>query len=745
MRPYAGAVTRQWVSLSLSTLLLAVGVAFAVLWMGTPADCTAIGPAARSWADVGVAVDVDGSCPQDGTPLRDGDLVTAVDGIDVAEGTAPPGWAIGDQLEYSIDRDPEVVQVTLVEPNLAGRLAPAWSALLFVGSLLAIAAYVALRRHGPATGALLVFASGLAASTLPTMLGLSVIGVLSEPLRWLFVIATQFVYVTGWTGAWVFTLLFPQPFRRLATRPRPVRWAVYSAPLLIQAGWAGVASAVATSAVDWMGRLIIGTSLVTVTALLALIGLYVVRLRQSVDAVQRQQVRWLAGGGILSTTTGLAGWFVPEVLVGEGLPTQLIGLAGLPFVICLAVALLKFRLFDLTLVLRRGLVYGLLTAGVATLYFAAVAATAGVLRGDGTTPAAIVATAVVAVAVNPLRLLLQRTIDRLMYGDRNDPYSALSRLGRRIDAVADQSSLLSAVVDDVADALRVPYVEIEIADRRTAAGRRPSWLPAADGLLDVPLTDAAESIGRLRVSPRAPGSSFSRADMRLIDDLARRVSAAAREVNLRSDLQRSRERLVVAREEERRALRRALHDEFGPVVAGLSLRTEAARRLVDADPEAAAAALGAVRSDADELVTDIRRLAYDLRPPALDELGLAEALRLHARSLNEVEIAIHDRDVGQLPAAVEAAAYRIAAEAMINVARHASATRCDVHLFVADGTLSVSVLDNGQGLPPDFRAGVGVSAMRERAAELGGTCRVERDPAGGTLVRAVLPAGGGAP
>ena len=724
--------------------MLSVSVAFVVLWMGTPADCTAVGPAARAWATTGVVIDLAGTCAATETPLRDGDLVTAVDGYALADGPAGRTWAVGEQVTYTVRPEGEAVHVALVDADLGGRLAPAWSALLFVGSLLVIAVYVAWRRPDAATGALLIFASGLAASTVPTMLGMPVVGVLSGPLLALFVATTQLTYVIGWAGAWTFILLFPQPFAGLAKRPRWIRWSVYGAPVLIQAGWLVGAAATSAGVVDWMGRLIVGTSLVTVATLLVFIGFTVRRLRQRFDAVQRQQMRWLAGGGILSATSGLAGWFVPEMLVGEGLPIQLIGLSGLPFVICLAVALLKFRLFDLAIVLHRGLVYGLLTAGVVTLYFAVVAATAGLFGFQTTTPAAIVATAVVVVAVNPLRLLLQRTVDRLMYGDRKDPYSALSRLGRRLDAVVDQHGLLSAVADDIADALRVPYVEIEIAGARTAAGRRPLWLPTENGLLDVPLTDAAEPIGQLRVASRAPGASFSRTDRRLIDDLARRVSAAAREVNLRSDLQRSREHLVLAREEERRVLRRALHDEFGPLVAGLSLRTEAARRLVNSDPVAAAATLGAVRSDADELVADIRRLAYNLRPPALDELGLTEALRLHGRSLNGLHVAVHDNGVGQLPAAVEAAAYRIAAEAMTNVLRHARAVHCDVHLAVTDGTLTVTVIDDGQGLPADFRAGVGVSAMRERADELGGSCQVERGSGGGTTVRAVLPAGGGA-
>lgn len=731
--------------LLVSALLLAVGVAFVGLWTGTPGDCTAIGPAAWQWTPDGVVVAVDAACAGGADELRSGDLVTAVDGRRVTDATGSPDWQVGATFEYSVVRDETQVSapVPLRDPSLANRLIPAWSTLLFVVSLLGIAAYVASRRLDASTGALLVLGSGLAASTLPTLLGLSVVGVLAEPIRWLFVIGTQLVYVTGWAGLLTFVLLFPQPYGRSEHWSRWLRWGVYTAPVWVLAGWAAVAVAASTNVVEWFGRVIVGTSLVTIVTLLTVITIGVQRLRQPSDAVQRQQVRWLVGGGALGAAAGLSGWFLPELLVGEGLPTQLIGLTGLPFVIGLTVALLRYRLFDLEVVLNRGLVYGFLTAGVVTMYFGVVAVVAGLLRDDTVAPAAIVATAVVAVAVNPLRLVLQRTVDRLMYGDRDDPYSALSRLGRRLDVASDPAGLLGSVADDVADALRVPYVRIEVADRRASAGRQPRWLQDADGLRDVALTDGDEHIGRLLIAPRAPGAGFSRADRRLIDDLARRVSAAARELTLRDDLQRSRERLVLTREEERRALRRALHDEFGPVLAGLSLRTEAARRMVQADPARATDELGAVRADAEGLVADIRKLAYDLRPPALDELGLTEALRHHARTVEPLAVTVDDgAGLPELPAAVEAAAYRIAVEAVTNVARHAQATQCRVQLTMTDGSLALDVTDDGRGLPGDFTAGVGISAMRERAAELGGSCRVERGNDVGAAVHATLPVRG---
>ena len=453
-------------------------------------------------------------------------------------------------------------------------------------------------------------------------------------------------------------------------------------------------------------------------------------------------MRWVAGTAVLSICAGLAGWFLPEILLGEGLPTAWIGLAGLPFVVGLGVSVLRYRLFDFDVVLNRGLVYGLLTASVVTIYLVVVTAASTLLRGSPTTPAAIVATAVVAVAVNPLRVALQRAVDTLMYGDRRDPYSALSRLGRRLDDAGDGNAL-PAVATDVADALRVPHVivELEPDGPHVQAGHRPRWL-TDDLLVDWPLVDRGERIGRLRVAPRTPSEPLSRADRRLLDDLARRVGAAARELGLRQDLQRSRERLVLAREEERRRLRRALHDEVGPAIAGLGLRTEAARRLVQTDPSGAADALVVVRDGTQGLVDDIRRLAYDLRPPALDELGLAGALQQHARAVPSLSVTV-SAPTGCSPRRGRSGGVPDRDRGRDHVARHAAANACLVRLGTEDGHLQVRVADDGRGLAPDVHPGVGMSSMRERAAELGGSLRIESRAGGGTIVTASLPIGEG--
>ena len=207
----------------------------------------------------------------------------------------------------------------------------------------------------------------------------------------------------------------------------------------------------------------------------------------------------------------------------------------------------------------------------------------------------------------------------------------------------------------------------------------------------------------------------------------------------------SRRRLVVAREEERRRLRRDLHDGIGPMLAAMTLKVDLARDVVRTDPTAAEAALASLKDDTQAAVAEVRRLTRDLRPPSLDELGVADAIRQRAVELAggaddaRVEISVTvDGPLPRLDAAVEAAAYRIALEAMTNVVRHAGARNCRVRL-AGNGALVVEVADDGAGFAAGRGAGVGMTSMRERCAELGGSLTVERTADGWTKVRAVLP------
>jgi signal transduction histidine kinase len=243
------------------------------------------------------------------------------------------------------------------------------------------------------------------------------------------------------------------------------------------------------------------------------------------------------------------------------------------------------------------------------------------------------------------------------------------------------------------------------------------------------------------LAPRTPGEGFSASDRRLLEDLARQAGVAAHASRLTADLQRSRERLVTAREEERRRLRRDLHDGLGPQLAAQTLKVGSARSLYGRDPAAADALLSDLEANMEAAISDIRRLVYNLRPPALDELGLDGAIRASAAqyATNGLKISVDAPKVlPSLPAAVEVAAYRIAQEALTNVVRHAQASESIVRLRL-DGELELEITDDGVGLAENRGTGVGLSSMRERAVELGGTCVVEQSVPQGTRVVARLP------
>jgi two-component system NarL family sensor kinase len=421
---------------------------------------------------------------------------------------------------------------------------------------------------------------------------------------------------------------------------------------------------------------------------------------------------------------GLTGGDTAQIGVIENLGTVVVAVA------CWY-GIVRYGLFNSRAVLSRTLLYGALTVAVVAVYLAASALLGQLFAGAVPN---VVAAGLGALAVLPLRDLLQRRVSRLVFGLRDDPVAALGLLGVRLDAAAAPEDVLPAVVSTVGESLRLRCVSIEVSGAEMAR-----WGQTVDGArLEVDLPFAGESIGRLTVQARDPGEPFSAADRSLLESLARQVSVAARAVALTQALQASRERLVATLEEERRRLRRDLHDGLGPTLAGLALGIDTVRRgLPDGSAAGTEDLLVALREEAERAVADIRRIAYNLRPPVLDEMGLVGAIREHATRLGGTTVAV-PAPLPPLPAAVEVAAYRIAVEAMTNASRHAPGAAIEVSLSV-NGRLELRVADAGTGLPPGFRAGVGLRSMRERAAELGGECVLDpRDPHG-TVVRASLP------
>jgi signal transduction histidine kinase len=257
----------------------------------------------------------------------------------------------------------------------------------------------------------------------------------------------------------------------------------------------------------------------------------------------------------------------------------------------------------------------------------------------------------------------------------------------------------------------------------------------------LPITYRDQEVGRVVLPARGLRSRLSRRDEQLLADLVRQAATAARTSQLADELQDSRERLVAAREEERRRIRRDLHDGLGPSLSGVVYQLESARLLVDKDPQAAKETIAGLSGHVQDVVADVRRLVHDLRPPALDDRGLVGALAQQAERISDtgLSVSVDATDLGNLPAAVEVAAYRIAGEALTNVTRHAHARRATVRLLRDDRDLLVEVVDDGSGIAPEAQAGVGLVSLRERAAELGGRSEVTCPATGGTVVRAWLP------
>jgi len=552
---------------------------------------------------------------------------------------------------------------------------------------------------------------------------------------------------TGLVGL-VLPLVFPEG-RLLSRRWRPAMWAALAFIPLAVAGSAFVphdmgsyllnlpnpyAVASADPVFEALQFLAVACGLSAAAAAAVSV---VVRWRQA-GRVERQQLKWFFAVLPVAAAAMIVYFIAPD-------PVSLIlgAIAGGLMPVAIGVAVLRYRLYEIDVLLNRAVLYGALTVVVAAVYLAVVGAARWLFGVDRSLAVQVLATVLAAAAWLPLRGRVQRRVDRLFYGDRGAPYEALARLGRRVEEATGTESALESVVKTIADSLRLPYAAVEL---RLGDG----WKPAAacgeapTKVVSFPLISQRETVGRLLVGTRAPGEHLGPDDERLLADLARQAGPFTHAVALRQALDVSRAGLVTTREEERRRLRRDLHDGLGPTLAGLTLGLDTALAHTAEQPEVQAL-LGRLKAETQRAVTDVRRIVYGLRPPALDELGLAGSLREEVGRLQceapmlAVTLDVPADGLADLPAAVEVACYRIVTEALTNVARHARATRCAVRVHLDHG-MCAEVCDDGVGLPEGWRAGVGITSMRERVTELGGDLVIEPALPHGTRLAARLPA-----
>lgn len=460
--------------------------------------------------------------------------------------------------------------------------------------------------------------------------------------------------------------------------------------------------------------------------------------RQERDA--RRGLGWLAvGAGLMaaaflplavpaSWTASLPDWVTPVL----HLTSQMF------FPAALLVAVLGQRIAGLEFVVGRATLWAFLSGSLLGIYVATLALGAEILPTDDGLVIAV-ATAIVALSFTPLRRGLQRRIDALVRGTAGGATDALTGIGRRLGAATDDTELLSVIAESVRHALRLGGLAIEVdwpggARRVASAGEL-----APSSTVERDLVVQREGVGRLLVSGRH-GELLDRTTLDALDDLTPVVAAVVQLVARTRQLTASRARIAEARDEERRALRRELHDGFGPSLAGVALGLRAAGNLLETDPAAAAPLVASMADELDQRVEEVRTLARGLLPPILDELGLVPALLELAdrhRITGGLDVVVHADEV-VTDAAVRQAVYGIVAEAVRNVVRHADATTCTINLATTDGQLVVTIDDDGSGLPVAPAPGVGLSSMRERASGIGGTFDlVRRDR--GTRVEVRVP------
>jgi two-component system NarL family sensor kinase len=480
-------------------------------------------------------------------------------------------------------------------------------------------------------------------------------------------------------------------------------------------------------------------AVVPVVVLLGLIaGLGVVRRAWNATGIERYQLRWRAYGVVVS-------FILFPFAVSQVLPVAIDLLDGLFFVTTLAIPVARYRLWAIDTVIRRSAAYALVTIAVAGM-FATIAAVGTAVASERA--GFILAAAAAAMTFGPALNYSQRLVDHFFYGERDDPYQALSDLGRRLAAVGTPGEMLPAVVTAVAESLRLPYVAIErpaegpvlaaFGEPAATEARAERW----------PLSYQGVTVGVLVAEPRRGEQAFDPRDRAVLGDIAHQAGAAVHAEALTADLLHSRQRLVNAREEERRRLRRDLHDGLGPLLTSVGLNIDAVRAHADRglgrpgeENQDLGLLLGRAKDGTAQAIADLRGIVYGLRPSALDDFGLAGAIAAHIRRLGEgtgVRVTLDADQLTDLPAAVEVAAFRIAVEAVNNAIRHSGAQNCQVRLQIdAPDRLLAEVRDDGTGAGP-WQAGVGMLAMRERAAELGGTLTAGPDPDGGS-VRAYFP------
>ena len=476
----------------------------------------------------------------------------------------------------------------------------------------------------------------------------------------------------------------------------------------------------------------------------------VVRLRRS-RGDERQQLKWLALAATWMAAS-IAIFALVAIAQGSSEATgfdwaeNLVVLSFFAIPIAIGVGVLKYRLYDIDVVINRAIVYGALAVFITVVYGGIVVGVGAAIGNRGDPLLSAVAAAIVALAFQPLRRRAQRFANRLVYGKRATPYEVLSDLSSRFAETYSLEDALPRLARVAAEAVGAERTRIWL--RSDGVLRAAASWPSAGANVVLRTTDVdpanldgdrafavrhqGELLGAIsvRMPPREP---LGAPQEKLVRDVAAHAGLVLRNVGLVADLRASRQRIVTAQDERARKLERDLHDGAQQQLVALSIKLRLAEQLTESDPAKARATIAGVRADAVDALETLRDLARGIYPPLLADEGLAVALESQARK-STVAASVEADGIGRYPQEVEAAVYFSALEALQNVAKYANARRVAVRLAERDGVLRFAVEDDGAGFDPSTARGSGLVNMRDRVEAVGGDLTIRSSPGGGTTV-----------
>jgi signal transduction histidine kinase len=580
-----------------------------------------------------------------------------------------------------------------------------------------------------------------------------------------------------WSGDWIWVgllalpttfllLLFPDG-RVPSPRWRPVLWVVTGFVLsalvvfaLDPTAYAGgrFRNPLGVKAIRPLARFLDGPGYFILLALAVLCAVSLVFRFRRADRQQRQQIKWFG----LAVAILVFYFVLDATFTALNLPRGfwidtagvVIAFGSLP--VALGIAILRHRLFDIDVVINRTVLFGLLAAFITAIYVGIVIGIGSLVGGRGNLFLSIVATAVVAVAFQPIRARAGHFANRLVYGKRATPYEVLSTFSDHLGEAYSTEDILPRIARMIGEATGAERSAVWV---RVGGELRPSatWpeggeresvptegtaLPALpDDERGFPVRHQGELLGALsvRTSRREP---LIETQERLLEDLAAQAGLVLRNVRLIEELRASRQRLVAAQDEERRRLERNIHDGAQQQLVALAVKIRLARTIADRDVEKAQSLLDELQAETQEALENLRDLARGIYPPLLADKGLAAALEAQARKV-PFPVRVEPNGVGRHSADAEATAYFCVLEALQNAAKYADASFAIVRLGRDDGNLVFSVTDDGRGFDPATTPpGSGLQNMADRLEALGGSLEVESRPGRGTTVGGRIPVSG---